>query len=173
MRLLAECANFRRFRKGGTLYMLRTRLKEALKTSMKAKEQVAVSTLRLILTAIKDRDIAARAKGIDDGISDTEILQVLQTMVRQRHESIELYKQGGRNELADQERLEIEVIESFMPRQLDNAEVEAAILEVISDTGAESIKDMGKAMSALREKYAGQMDFGYASATLKAQLAAK
>ncbi len=153
--------------------MMRTRLNEALKTSMKAKEQVAVSTLRLILTAIKDRDIAARAKGIDDGISDTEILQVLQTMVRQRHESIELYTQGGRNELADQERLEIEVIESFMPRQLDNAEVEAAILEVISDTGASSIKDMGKAMSALREKYAGQMDFGHASATLKAQLAAK
>jgi uncharacterized protein YqeY len=153
--------------------MLRTRLNEALKTSMKAKEQVAVSTLRLILTAIKDRDIAARSKGNDDGISDTEILQVLQTMVRQRHESIELYKQGGRQELADQEQSEIEVIESFMPRQLDDTEVDAAISEVIADTGAESVKDMGKAMSALREKYAGQMDFGRASATLKAQLAAK
>lgn len=153
--------------------MLRTRLNEALKTSMKAKEQVAVSTLRLILTAIKDRDIAARSKGNDDGISDTEILQVLQTMVRQRHDSIELYKQGGRQELADQEQAEIEVIESFMPRQLDEAEVEAAIAGVIADTGAESVKDMGKAMSALREKYAGQMDFGRASASLKAQLAGK
>lgn len=138
---------------------------------MKEKNAVATSTLRLILTAIKDRDIAARSKGNDEGISDAEILQVLQTMVRQRHESIELYKQGGRQELADQEANEIAVIEGFMPRQLDQAEIEAAIATVIEETGAGSIKDMGKAMGVLRERYAGQMDFGKASAVLKAQLA--
>tara|TARA_R110000787_G_scaffold27169_3_gene75565 strand:+ start:172 stop:633 length:462 start_codon:yes stop_codon:yes gene_type:complete len=152
--------------------MLRSRLSDALKTSMKEKKPIAVSTLRLILTAVKDRDIAARSKGNDEGISDPEILQVLQTMVRQRQESIALYKQGGRQELADQELAEIAVIESFMPRQLDEAEIEAAIAGVIEETGAGSIKDMGKAMGVLREKYAGQMDFGRASAVLKAQLAA-
>lgn len=150
--------------------MLRDRLNETLKSSMKEKNQVAVSTLRLILTAIKDRDIAARSKGVDDGINDTEILQVLQTMVRQRHDSIEMYRQGNRPELAAREEEEIAVIEGFMPRQLDDAEIEAAIASVIEDTGASSIKDMGKAMGALRERYAGQMDFGKASAMLKAQL---
>lgn len=139
---------------------------------MKEKNAVATSTLRLILTAIKDRDIAARSKGNDEGISDTEILQVLQTMVRQRHESIELYTQGGRQELADREASEITVIEGFMPRQLDEAEITAAIASVIEETGAGSIKDMGKAMGVLRDRYAGQMDFGKASAVLKAQLSA-
>lgn len=152
--------------------MLRDRLSEELKTSMKEKKQVAVSTLRLILTAIKDRDIAARSKGVDDGIGEPEILQVLQTMVRQRHDSIDMYKQGNRPELAAREAEEIEVIEGFMPRQLGDAEIEAAITSVIADTGAASIKDMGKAMGALRERYAGQMDFGKASAMLKAQLSA-
>lgn len=152
--------------------MLRPRLNDALKVSMKEKNAVATSTLRLILTAIKDRDIAARSKGNDEGISDTEILQVLQTMVRQRHESIELYTQGGRQELADREASEITVIEGFMPRQLDEAEITAAIASVIEETGAGSIKDMGKAMGVLRDRYAGQMDFGKASAVLKAQLSA-
>ena len=152
--------------------MLRDRLNEALKSSMKEKNQVAVSTLRLILTAIKDRDIAARSKGNDEGISEAEILQVLQTMVRQRHESIALYKKGGRQELADQEAQEIAVIESFMPRQLEEAEVAAVIKEAIAETGAESIKDMGKVMGILRDRYAGQMDFGKASAALKAELSA-
>lgn len=150
--------------------MLRDRLSETLKSSMKEKKPVAVSTLRLILTAIKDRDIAARSKGVDDGISDTEILQVLQTMVRQRHDSIEMYTQGNRPELAAREAEEITVIEGFMPRQLGDVEIEAAIASVIEDTGASSIKDMGKAMGALRERFAGQMDFGKASAMLKAQL---
>ena len=153
--------------------MLRARIGEALKTAMKGKNPVAVSTLRLILTAVKDRDIAARSKGNDDGISDADILQVLQTMIRQRHESIALYKQGGRQELADQEAKEIEVIESFLPRQLDEAEMAAAIAAAIEETGAGSIKDMGKAMGALRDRYAGQMDFGRASALLKAQLTAR
>jgi uncharacterized protein YqeY len=150
--------------------MLRDRLSETLKSSMKEKKPVAVSTLRLILTAIKDRDIAARSKGVDDGISDTDILQVLQTMVRQRHDSIAMYTQGNRPELAAREAEEITVIEGFMPRQLGDAEIEAAIASVIEDTGASSIKDMGKAMGALRERFAGQMDFGKASAMLKAQL---
>lgn len=150
--------------------MLRQRLNDSLKTAMKAKDQVAVSTLRLILTAVKDRDIAARTKGVDDGISDADILQVLQTMIRQRHESIALYKQGNREELADQEAREIEVIEGFLPRQLSDDEMKDAIRSVIEETGAGSIKDMGKAMGALRERYAGQMDFGKASAALKAAL---
>ena len=150
--------------------MLRERLTATLKTSMKEKNQVAVSTLRLILTAVKDRDIAARSKGVDDGISDADILQVLQTMVRQRHDSIEMYKQGNRPELAAREAEEITVIEAFRPRQLGDAEIEVAIASVIEDTGASSIKDMGKAMGALRERFAGQMDFGKASAMLKAKL---
>jgi uncharacterized protein YqeY len=150
--------------------MLRERLTATLKASMKEKNQVAVSTLRLILTAVKDRDIAARSKGVDDGISDADILQVLQTMVRQRHDSIEMYKQGNRPELAAREAEEITVIEGFMPRQLGDAEIEVAIASVIEDTGASSIKDMGKAMGALRERFAGQMDFGKASAMLKAKL---
>jgi len=151
--------------------MIRDELSAALKTSMKEKNQVAVSTLRLIQAAIKDRDIAARSKGVDDGISDEEILQVLQTMVRQRHDSIEMYTKGNRQELADREAQEIEVIQGFLPRQLDESEMEAAIAEVIEATGASSVKDMGKAMGELRARYAGQMDFGKAGAALKGRLA--
>ena len=151
--------------------MLRDEISGALKSSMKEKNQISVSTLRLIRAAIKDRDIAARSKGVDDGISDDEILQVLQTMVRQRNESIEMYKKGDRNELAEREAQEIEVIQGFMPRQLDDAEMDAAITDVIEATGAESIKDMGKAMGALRAQYAGQMDFGKAGTALKQRLA--
>tara|TARA_B100001123_G_scaffold292655_1_gene326181 strand:- start:305 stop:763 length:459 start_codon:yes stop_codon:yes gene_type:complete len=150
--------------------MLRDQLNEALKTSMKDKDRLAVSALRLIITAIKDRDIAARSKGVDEGIPDDEILQVLQTMVRQRHESIEMYRKGDREELAVQEEQEIEIIQRFMPRQLDEEEIENAIKLIIEETRAASIKDMGKAMGKLRERYAGQMDFGKAGAALKARL---
>ena len=150
--------------------MLRDGISDALKSSMKKKNQIAVSTLRLIQAAIKDRDIAARSKGLDNVISDEEILQVLQTMVRQRHDSIEMYNKGNRPELAEQEAQEIMVIQDFMPRQLDDVEMEAAIAEVVEATGAESIKDMGAAMGALRDRYAGQMDFGKAGAALKAYL---
>ena len=150
--------------------MLRDQLNEALKTSMKDKDRVAVSALRLIITAIKDRDIAARSKGVDEGIPDIEILQVLQTMVRQRHESIEMYRKGNREELAVQEEQEIKIIQRYMPRQLDAEEVENAIKLIIEETRAASIKDMGKAMGKLRERYAGQMDFGKAGAALKARL---
>ena len=150
--------------------MLRERLNERLKSAMKDKDSRAVSTLRLILTAIKDRDIAARGKGESDGIAEPEILQVLQTMIRQRQDAIKLYEQGGRLELAQQESEEIAIIEEFLPEQLDEAAVETAIREVVLEVGAKSIKDMGKAMAELRKRYAGQMDFGKASATLKEQL---
>ena len=149
---------------------LREEIASSMKKALKAKDQVALATMRLISAALKDRDIAARPKGVDDGISDADILQVLQTMVRQRHDSIEMYKQGNRPELAAREAEEITVIEGFMPRQLGDAEIEVAIASVIEDTGASSIKDMGKAMGALRERFAGQMDFGKASAMLKAKL---
>ncbi len=150
--------------------MLRNRLSEALKSAMKEKDQIAVSTLRLILAAVKDRDIGARSKGEDEGISETEILNVLQTMVRQRNESIALYRKGGRDELADREEREIAVIEQFMPRQLGEEEIAEAIAAAISETGAESVKDMGKAMGLLRRRYAGRMDFGKAAAALKTRL---
>ncbi len=139
---------------------------------MKGRENRAVSTIRLILTAIKDRDIAARGKGNADGISDQDILQVLQTMVRQRHESIALYEQGGRLELAEQEAEEIEIIEGFLPERLDEAATEEAIREVVGEIGASSIKDMGRTMAILRERYAGQMDFAKVSAVVKEQLSA-
>ncbi|WP_207481342.1 GatB/YqeY domain-containing protein [Arenibaculum pallidiluteum] len=143
--------------------MLRTRLNEALKEAMRAKNQRAISTVRLILAALKDRDIAARTRGVTDGIGEDEILQMLQTMIKQRREAIALYEQGGRLELAEQEREEIVVIEGFMPRQLSEAEARAAIAAAIQETGAAGIKDMGKVMAELRARYAGQMDFGKAS----------
>ena len=152
--------------------MLRERLNDRLRSAMKGREKRAVSTVRLILTAIKDRDIAARSKGDSDGISDQDILQVLQTMVRQRQESIALYEQGGRLELAEQEAEEIEVIESFLPERLDEAATEEAIRSVVGEIGASSIKDMGRTMAILRERYAGQIDFAKASAVVKAQLSA-
>ncbi len=150
--------------------MLRERLSDRLRSAMKGREKRAVSTVRLILTAVKDRDIAARGKGNADGISDQEILQVLQTMVRQRHESIKLYEQGGRLELAEQEAEEIGIIESFLPERLDEAAMEQAICSVVGEIGASSIKDMGRTMAILRERYAGQMDFAKASAVVKVQL---
>ena len=152
--------------------MIRERLNDRLRSAMKGREKRAVSTVRLILAAIKDRDIAARGKGDSDEISDQEILQVLQTMVRQRHESISLYEQGGRLELAEQEAEEIVIIESFLPERLDEAATTEAIRTVVGEIGASSIKDMGRTMAILRERYAGQIDFAKASAVVKAQLSA-
>jgi uncharacterized protein YqeY len=152
--------------------MLRERLNDRLRSAMKDRDKCAVSTVRLILTAIKDRDIAARGSGDGDGISDQDILQVLQTMVRQRHESIKLYEQGERFELAEQEAEEINIIESFLPERLDDAATEEAIRSVVGEIGASSIKDMGRTMAILRERYAGQIDFAKASAVVKAQLSA-
>ncbi|MFM2043250.1 MAG: hypothetical protein RLY86_1826 [Pseudomonadota bacterium] len=151
--------------------MLRTSLNEALKEAMRAKEPRAVSTLRLILAALKDRDIASRSRGVTDGIDDAEILSMLQTMVKQRKESIVVYEQGGRLELAQQEAEEIVVIERFMPKQLDEAEAKAAIAALVAEIGATGIKDMGRVMAELRSRYAGQMDFAKASGFVREKLA--
>ena len=151
--------------------MFRSQLNDALKQAMLAKEACAVSTLRLILAALKDRDIAARGKGNSDGIGEEEILDLLQKMVRQRRESIGLFVQGGRQELADKEAAEIEVIGRFLPKQMGEAEVQGAVREVIAELEAGTIKDMGRVMGALKQRYAGRMDFAKASALVKQQLA--
>jgi uncharacterized protein YqeY len=148
---------------------MRDRLMEDVKAAMKAGDRPRLSTLRLIQAAIKDRDIANRGAG-KDAASDDEILQLLAKMVKQREESAKAFEDGGRAELAATERAEIAVIRDFMPKQMDQAETEAAIRVVVAETGAAGIKDMGKVMAALRERYAGQMDFGKASGTVKALL---
>ncbi len=150
--------------------MIRDQLPDAYKTALKDKDERAVSTLRLIIAALKDRDIAARSKGNPDGISDDEILQMLQTMVKQRRESISMYEKGGRLELAEQEGEEITIIQRFLPEQLDAAATEEAVDKTIAELGATGLKDMGAVMGALRDNYAGQMDFGRASGIVKARL---
>jgi uncharacterized protein YqeY len=152
---------------------LRERFNTELKEAMKAKDQKRVSTLRLVLAALKDRDIANRTEESREGVSDDEILTLLAKMVKQREESAEAYVGGGRPELAQAEREEIEIIRSFMPKQMDEAEAKAAIAKIISETGAASMKDMGKVMAALKERYAGQMDFSKASAAVKGLLSGK
>jgi hypothetical protein len=151
--------------------MFRTKLSDALKDAMRAKEARAVSTLRLILAALKDRDIAARGKGKSEGIGDEDILDLLQKMVRQRRDSIELFEKGGRQDLANKEAEEIEVIQRFLPKQLDPDQVRGAVQEVIEELGAATIKDMGRVMAALKQRYAGRMEFGKASALVKERLA--
>jgi len=150
--------------------MLREDLSDALKTAMRAKHQIAVSTLRLILAAIKDRDIAARGQGNADGISDDEILKVLQTMVRQRQDSIKMYRQGGRQDLVDQETEETEIIQSFLPEQMDEAAIAQAVDDAVAATGAEGLKEVGQVMGWLRENFAGRMDFAVANKVAKQKL---
>ncbi len=150
--------------------MLRTRLNDALKAAMKAKETRTIATVRLILAALKDRDIAARGKGNLEGIDEDGILAMLQSMIKQRRESIVLYEKGQRLDLARQEAEEITVIEQFLPRQLGEDEMAEAIMAVIGDVEAKSLKDMGRTMAALKERYAGRMDFHKASARVKEQL---
>jgi uncharacterized protein len=147
--------------------MLRARLSEALKVAMKAHEARAVSTLRMVLSTLKNRDIAARDKGNTSGIDDAEIASMLQGMVKQRRESIALYEQGNRPELARQEAEEIAVIEGFLPKQLSDSELDEAVKAAIAASGAAGPKDMGRVMASLREKHAGQMDFAKASAAAK------
>ena len=147
--------------------MLRDDLKSALKEALKAGDSKKLSTLRLITAALKDRDIAARSKGNNDGINDDELLSMLQTMIKQRQESAKLYREGNRDELADAEEGEIITIRQFLPKQLDDAEVKEAIRTAMAETGAESVKDMGKVMGFLKEKYAGRMDCAAASASVK------
>ncbi len=154
---------------------LRERLAQALKDAMKAREAERLSALRLINAAIKDRDIAARGTGDGDGasapgVSDAEILALLGKMIRQRQESARAYEEGGRLELAAKEAAEIRVIEEFLPRQLGPAEVDAAVGAAIAETGAASIRDMGKVMAVLKVRHTGQMDFGAVGAILKSRL---
>ena len=153
--------------------MLRDRLSETLKVALKAKEARTVSTVRLILAALKDRDIAARGNDNPDGISDEEILGMLQTMIKQRSESAKLYRDGERPELAASEEAEIEIIKGFLPTQLSAGEMRQAIATAIAETGAGSIKDMGQVMGLLKAHFAGQMDFSTASQEVKAALMAK
>jgi uncharacterized protein YqeY len=150
--------------------MLRARFNEALKTAMKGHDSRAVSTLRMVLAQLKDRDIAARPKGNTEGIGDAEIQQMLQGMVKQRRESIALYQQGNRPELVRQEEEEIAVIEGFLPQQLSDAELDVAVGEAIAATGAQSAKDMGRVMAALREKHAGRIDMAKAGGVAKRKL---
>ncbi len=150
--------------------MLRQQFTDALKAAMLAKESATVSSIRMITAALKDRDIAARPKGQTDGIGDEEILAMLQSMIKQRRESITLYTQGGRQDLVDKEQAEIEVIERFLPAQMNEAETAQAIKDAIAETGAASIKDMGKVMAVLKDRYTGRLDFGRAGPLVKAAL---
>ncbi|HUK07383.1 MAG TPA: GatB/YqeY domain-containing protein [Stellaceae bacterium] len=146
---------------------LRDALGTALKAAMKAGDQRRLSTVRMVLAALKERDIDARGKGNPNGIDEGEIQRMMQGLVKQRREAIELYQQGKRPELAQKEQEEIAVIESFLPKQLSDAEAEAAIKSVIAATGAQSVKDMGRVMAALKEKYAGQLDLSKAGGMVK------
>ncbi|HEU0161991.1 MAG TPA: GatB/YqeY domain-containing protein [Rhizomicrobium sp.] len=152
---------------------LRATLNDAMKEAMKAKDAQRLATVRLILAALKDRDIAARTETNKDLVGDDDILTLLAKMIKQREESAAVYRQGGRPELADKEDAEIAVIRTFMPKQMDEAEMKTALQAVIAETGAASIKDMGKVMAVLKERFAGQMDFSRASAATKDALSGK
>lgn len=149
---------------------MRTTISTALKEAMKAKDADRLSTLRLINAAIKDRDIAARTEGEEVQVSDDTVLAILGKMVKQRQESARAYEEGGRLELAEKEMKEIRIIEEYLPRQLDDAETDAAVAAAIAEVEATSIRDMGKVMAALKGKYTGQMDFGKVGPMVKAKL---
>lgn len=150
--------------------MLREEIKAQLIAAMKEKKEQQTATLRLINAAIKDKDIEARTKGITDGIDDGAILNLLQSMIKQRKDSIAAYTAAKRDDLAMKEQQEIDVIQSFIPKQLSEEEITVALKEIIAETAASSIKDMGKVMGVLKEKYAGKMDFSVASKLLKTVL---
>ena len=150
--------------------MLRDDINNAVKEAMKAKNERKLSTLRMVNSTIKNADIDARGQG-KPPLSDADLLGVFQKMIKQRQESVELYDKGGRAELANQEREEIAIITAYLPKQMSDDEVKAAIAAAIKDTGATGMKDMGKVIGVLRGKYAGQMDFGKASGLVKAALA--
>ena len=151
---------------------LRDRLNDQLKESMRAKDQKRVSTLRMVLAALKDKDIAARTETSREAVPDEEVLSLLAKMIKQREESAAAFESGGRPELAAGEREEIAIIREFMPQQMSAEDARAAAQSVIGELGAASMKDMGKVMAALKERYAGQMDFARASATVKELLSA-
>jgi uncharacterized protein len=152
---------------------LREKMTEAMKEAMKAKDAKRLATVRLMLAALKDKDIAARSETSRELLGDDEILSLLAKMIKQREESAAVYLQGGRPELADNEKAEIAIIRTFMPRQMDETEAKAAIALVVAELDAVSVKDMGKVMAALKERYAGQMDFGRASGQVKEALTLK
>jgi uncharacterized protein YqeY len=147
--------------------MLRQVFTDRLKEAMKARDSRTISTVRMILAGLKERDVAARGQGHSEGISDDEARRMLQSMIKQRRESIALYEKGNRADLVQQELEEIGVIESFLPRQLGEAEIEAAVRAVIAETGAAKTSDMGKVMAALRERHAGAIDLGRAGAIVR------
>lgn len=149
---------------------LRTRISDALKQAMKDRAAERLSTLRLINAAIKDKDIAARATGNDEGVPEAEVLAILGKMSKQRLESARAYEEGGRIDLAESERQEITVIEEFLPRQLTDEETNAAVEATIKEVGATSIRDMGKVIGLLKGKYTGQMDFGAVGPMVKDRL---
>ena len=149
---------------------LRSRINTAMKQAMKDKSAERLSTIRLINAAIKDRDIAARTEGKENGVGDDEVLAILAKMTKQRQESAKTYEEAGRLDLSERELAEIKVIEEFLPRQLTDSEIQSAVSEAINEVGASSIRDMGKVMGALKGKYAGQMDFGAVGALVKNNL---
>jgi len=147
--------------------MMREQISTAMKEALKAKDQTALCTMRLISAALKDRDIAARTDGVSDGIPDDQIFGLLQTMIKQRTESAKMYRAGNRPELAEAEEQEIAIIQQFLPEQLDEEGMASAISMAITETGASSVKDMGQVMAFLKRGYAGQMDFSAASQAVK------
>ena len=149
---------------------LRNEINSAMKEAMKEKAQLRLSTLRLINAAIKDRDIAARAEGVEEGVDESEILAILGKMTRQRQESAKTYEEAGRLDLSERELSEIQVIEYFLPRQLNGDEIEIAVTKVIDEQGASSIRDMGRVMACLNERFTGQMDFGSVGPIVKKKL---
>ncbi len=150
--------------------MLRARLDEALKSGLLAREERAVRTVRLVLAALKDRDIAERSNGNHSGLKDDQILSLLQSMIKQRRESVQLYEKGGRADLASQEAEEIAIIERFLPPQMGEEEIGKAVSAIIEELDAKTLKDMGRVMGGLKTRHAGQMDFAAASALVKGRL---
>jgi len=152
--------------------MLRAELNEALKEAMRARDERATTTLRLALAALKDRDIAERGKGNVAGLDEGGIAALLQSMVKQRHESIRMYEQGGRDDLVRQESEEIAVLQRFLPEPMSEGEMARAVAGVIEETNAASLKDMGRVMGVLKERFAGRMDFARASGVVREKLGA-
>ena len=150
--------------------MLREQLNEAMKTAMRARDTAALGTIRLILAKLTDVDLAARTETGREGVADDRILSMLQGMIKQRNESVVLYEKGNRTDLADKEKAEITVIERFLPKQMDESAVAAAIDAAVAVVGAASVKDMGKVMAELKTRFAGQMDFAKASGLVKQRL---
>ncbi|WP_435642074.1 GatB/YqeY domain-containing protein [Micavibrio aeruginosavorus] len=149
----------------------RAEFNTAMKEAMKAKDEIALSTIRLIIAALKDRDINARGLGNSEGISESEILSMLQSMIKQREESAKTYTDAARQDLADREVAEIAIIRRFLPKQMDEAEVKTAIDRVLAEMNVTDIREMGKVMATIKERYAGQMDMGKVSGMVKQRLA--